>query len=390
MKIKKNNRIASLDLLKGAIMIIMALDHVRDYFHFDAFFFDPTDPEKTNIGLYFTRWITHYCAPTFSLLAGVSAYLIGIRKSKKELSFFLLKRGIWLIFIELTVVNFSWFFDIHFQTFGLFVIWSLGISMIFLAGIIHINMKNVLIFSLLMIFGHNALDSFHFGNDIFWSIIHEFNFIDLQSGRKLLVGYPIIPWIGVMSLGYYFGSYYNSEMNSTRRKRLFRIIGISSVLLFFVVRILNGYGNFQYWKNYDSILPTLFSFFNPCKYPPSISYLLMTLGPVFIILSLTENLKGKIINTISVFGKVPFFYYILHIYLIHLLALITAWFTGFGWESLIIKGWVTQSPLLKGFGFNLWVVHLIWISIVIALYPFCKKFGYYKQHNKDKAWLSYL
>ena len=390
MKIKKNNRIASLDLLKGAIMIIMALDHVRDYFHFDAFFFDPTDPEKTNIGLYFTRWITHYCAPTFSLLAGVSAYLIGIRKSKKELSFFLLKRGIWLIFIELTVVNFSWFFDIHFQTFGLFVIWSLGISMIFLAGIIHINMKNVLIFSLLMIFGHNALDSFHFGNDIFWAIIHKFNFIDLQSGRKLLVGYPIIPWIGVMSLGYYFGSYYNSEMNSTRRKRLFRIIGISSVLLFFVVRILNGYGNFQCWKNYDSILSTLFSFFNPCKYPPSISYLLMTLGPVFIILSLTENLKGKIINTISVFGKVPFFYYILHIYLIHLMALITAWFTGFGWESLIIKGWVTQSPLLKGFGFNLWIVHLIWIAIVIALYPFCKKFGYYKQHNKDKAWLSYL
>ena len=390
MKNKKNNRIASLDLLKGAIMIIMALDHVRDYFHFDAFFFNPTDPEKTNIGLYFTRWITHYCAPTFSLLAGVSAYLIGIRKSKKELSFFLLKRGIWLIFIELTVVNFSWFFDIHFQTFGLFVIWSLGISMIFLAGIIYINLKNVLIFSLLMIFGHNALDSFHFGNDIFWSIIHEFNFIDLQSGRKLLVGYPIIPWIGVMSLGYYFGSYYNSEMNSTRRKRLFRIIGISSVLLFFVVRILNGYGNFQCWKNYDSILSTLFSFFNPCKYPPSISYLLMTLGPVFIILSLTENLKGKIINTISVFGKVPFFYYILHIYLIHLLALITAWFTGFGWESLIIKGWVTQSPLLKGFGFNLWVVHLIWISIVIALYPFCKKFGYYKQNNKDKAWLSYL
>ena len=262
--------------------------------------------------------------------------------------------------------------------------------MIFLAAIIHLKLKHVLIFSLLMIFGHNALDSFHFGNDIFWSIIHEFNFIDLQSGRKLLVGYPIIPWIGVMSLGYYFGSYYNSAMDPTKRKRHFIIIGISSVLLFFIVRTLNGYGNFQYWKSYDSILSTLFSFFNPSKYPPSISYLLMTLGPVFIILSLTENLKGKIINTISVFGKVPFFYYILHIYLIHLLALITAWITGFGWESLIIKGWVTQSPLLKGFGFNLWIVHLIWIAIVIALYPLCKKFSTYKQNNKDKAWLSYL
>ena len=138
---KKNKRIASLDLLKGAIMIFMALDHVRDYFHYDAFFFDPTDPEKTNLGLYLTRWITHYCAPTFSILAGVSAYLIGIRKSKKELSLFLLKRGLWLVFIELTVVNFSWFFDIHFQTFGLFVIWSLGISMIFLAGLIHLPLN---------------------------------------------------------------------------------------------------------------------------------------------------------------------------------------------------------------------------------------------------------
>ena len=390
VKTLKSNRIASLDLLKGAIMIIMALDHVRDYFHFDAFFFDPTDPEKTNLGLYLTRWSTHYCAPTFSLLAGVSAYLIGIRKSKKELSYFLLKRGIWLIFIELTVVNFSWFFDIHFQTFGLFVIWSLGISMIFLAAIIHLRLKHILIFSLLMIFGHNVLDSFHFGNDIFWSIIHEFNFIDLQSGRKLLVGYPIIPWIGVMSLGYYFGSFYDRNFSAEKRKKIFLIIGLSSIIMFLIVRFLNGYGNLNNWKSYELDIQTIFSFFNPAKYPPSISYLLMTLGPIFLILSRTENLKGKIINIISVFGKVPFFYYILHIYLIHLLALITAWITGFGWESLIIKGWVTQSPLLKGFGFNLWIVHFIWIAIVIALYPFCKKFSIYKQNNKDKAWLSYL
>ena len=390
VKTSKSKRIASLDLLKGAIMIIMALDHVRDYFHFDAFFFDPTDPEKTNIGLYLTRWITHYCAPTFSLLAGVSAYLIGIRKSKKELSSFLLKRGIWLIFIELTVVNFSWFFDIHFQTFGLFVIWSLGISMIFLAAIIHLKLKHILIFSLLMIFGHNALDSIQIGNQIFWSIIHEFNFIDLQSGRKLLVGYPIIPWIGVMSLGYYFGSFYDKNFSAEKRKKIFFIIGLSSIIMFLIVRFLNGYGNLNNWKSYELAIQTIFSFFNPAKYPPSISYLLMTLGPIFLILSRTENLKGKIINIISVFGKVPFFYYILHIYLIHLLALITAWITGFGWESLIIKGWVTQSPLLKGFGFNLWIVHFIWIAIVIALYPFCKKFSIFKQNNKDKAWLSYL
>ena len=386
----KSKRIASLDLLKGAIMIIMALDHVRDYFHYDAFFFDPTDPTKTNIGLFFTRWITHYCAPTFSLLAGVSAYLIGIRKSKKELSSFLLKRGIWLIFIELTVVNFSWFFDFHFQTFGLFVIWSLGISMIFLAAIIHLKLKHILIFSLMVIFGHNALDSIHIGNQIFWSIIHERNFIDLSNGIKLLAAYPILPWIGVMSFGYYIGSFYDKNFSAEKRKKIFFIIGISSIIMFLIVRLLNGYGNLNNWKSYEHGFQTIFSFLDPAKYPPSISYLLMTLGPVFFILSLAENLKGKIVNIISVFGKVPFFYYIIHIYIIHILALITAWITGFGWENMIVKGWVTLSPKLDGFGFTLPYVYVIWIAIVIFLYPFCNKFSNYKQNNKDKKWLSYL
>ena len=390
VKVLKNKRIASLDLLKGAIMIIMALDHVRDYFHYDAFLFDPTDPTKTNIGLFFTRWITHYCAPTFSLLAGVSAYLIGIRKSKKELSSFLLKRGVWLIFIELTVVNFSWFFDIHFQTFGLFVIWSLGISMIFLAAIIHLKLKHILIFSLMVIFGHNALDSVQIGNKIFWSIIHERNFIDLSNGVKLLAAYPILPWIGVMSFGYYIGSFYDRNFSTEKRKKIFFIIGLSSIFMFFIVRLLNGYGNLNNWKSYEHGVQTVFSFLDPAKYPPSISYLLMTLGPVFFILSLAENLKGKIVNLISVFGKVPFFYYIIHIYIIHLLALITAWITGFGWENMIVKGWVTLSPKLDGFGFTLPYVYVIWISIVVFLYPFCNKFSNYKQNNKDKKWLSYL
>ena len=173
------------------------------------------------MGLYFTRWITHYCAPTFSLLAGVSAYLIGTRKSKKELSYFLLKRGIWLIFIELTVVNFSWFFDIHFQTFGLFVIWSLGISMIFLAAIIHLKLKHILFFSLVVIFGHHALDSIQIGNKIFWSVIHERNFIDLSNGTKLLAAYPILPWVGVMSLGYFMGSFYGKNYLAEKRKKIF-------------------------------------------------------------------------------------------------------------------------------------------------------------------------
>lgn len=386
----KSTRIQSLDLLKGLVMIIMALDHVRDYFHYDAFFFDPTDPEKTNTALYFTRWITHYCAPAFSFLAGISAYLVGRKKSKLELSSFLLKRGIWLVFIELVVVNFAWYFDIHFSTISLLVIWSLGISMIFLAALIHLNLKYILIFSLLMIFGHNGLDYLSIERGIFWSIIHEFGFFSLENGKILVVGYPIIPWIGVMSLGYYFGSFYSSTKDALQRQKVFKRIGSFSIIAFIIIRFINNYGNLTPWNSYETVLQTVFSFLNPAKYPPSLTYLLMTFGPILLILAYTENVKGKTVKFISVFGKVPFFYYILHLYLIHILALFLAWFTGFGWRKMIITGWVTESPNLDGYGLSLVYVYLIWIVVVLVLYPLCKKFGNYKLNNKDKKWLSYL
>ncbi|MCX2679890.1 heparan-alpha-glucosaminide N-acetyltransferase domain-containing protein [Galbibacter sp. EGI 63066] len=390
MNQNKSNRIGSLDLLKGLVMVFMALDHVRDYFHYDAFFFDPADPENTNIALFFTRWITHYCAPTFSFLAGISAYLVGRKKSKPELSSFLLKRGIWLVFIELIVVNFSWYFDIHFGTISLLVIWSLGISMIFLATLIHLPLKYVLIFSVLLIFGHNILDYLTIEKGIFWSIIHEFGFFTLENGKILLVGYPIIPWIGVMSLGYYFGSFYNSSKEPLKRQKMFKIVGTSAIVAFIVIRLINGYGNPNYWKSYDTILKTVFSFLNPAKYPPSLTYILMTLGPVFLILAYTENAKGKIVNFLCVFGKVPFFYYIIHLYIIHTLALLLAWLTDFGWQKMIITGWVTESSKLKGYGLNLVCVYLIWIGIILLLYPMCKKFSLYKLNHKEKKWLSYL
>ncbi|MDY2586934.1 DUF1624 domain-containing protein [Winogradskyella aquimaris] len=390
MNSTKSTRIQSLDLLKGLVMIIMALDHVRDYFHYDAFFFDPTDPEKTNTALYFTRWITHYCAPAFSFLAGISAYLVGRKKSKFELSSFLLKRGIWLVFIELVVVNFSWYFDIHFSTISLLVIWSLGVSMIFLAALIHLNLKYILIFSLLMIFGHNGLDYVPIEGGIFWSIIHKFGFYTLENGKILVIGYPIIPWIGVMSLGYYFGSFYSSNKDALQRQKVFKLIGSFSIVGFIIIRLFNTYGNLNPWNSYNTVLQTVFSFLNPAKYPPSLTYLLMTLGPILLILAYTENVKGKTVKFISVFGKVPFFYYILHLYVIHILALFLAWFTGFGWRKMIIKGWVTESPNLDGYGLNLVYVYLIWIVIILMLYPLCKKFGNYKLNNKDKKWLSYL
>ncbi|MEQ9403600.1 MAG: heparan-alpha-glucosaminide N-acetyltransferase domain-containing protein [Cyclobacteriaceae bacterium] len=387
----KSNRIESLDLLKGFIMVIMALDHVRSYIHFDAFFFSPTDPENTNTALFFTRWITHYCAPVFSLLAGISAYLIGRRKTKSELSLFLLKRGIWLIFVDLVIVNFAWYFDTHFGTISLLVFWFLGISMIFLAVLIHLPLMYVLIISVIVILGHNALDYLTIEKSIFWSILHEFSFFPFESGKLLFVGYPIVPWIGVMSLGYYFGSFYESNIAPVRRQKLFKVIGALTILAFLVIRLINGYGNLNYWKSFDTVLQSAFSFLAPAKYPPSLTYLLMTLGPALLILAYTENVKGKVVGFFSVFGKVPFFFYVIHLYIIHALALLLAWGTGFGWQKMIItSGWVTSTPELKGYGLSLWYVYLIWISVIILLYPICKKFSSYKLNHKEKKWLSYL
>lgn len=383
-------RIESIDLLKGLVMVIMALDHVRDYFHYSVFFFDPTDPNQSTLPIFFTRFITHFCAPIFCFLAGVSAYLVGKRKPKKELSAFLFKRGLWLVFIEMTIVNFAWYFDIYFRTPSLFVIWSLGISMMIMALLIYLPKIYILIFSLILIVGHNILDSIHFEGSVFWSIIHEFAIYKFSIDSELFVGYPIIPWVAVMSLGYYFGSFYENDFDEIKRKKQFNIIGIVSIVCFLFLRFYNLYGNPTPWKDYGLLSKNLISFLNPAKYPPSLHYLLMTLGVAFLFLANSEKLKGKWVDFFSTFGRVPFFYYIIHLYLIHILALLLAVFTGYGWQVMILEDWVTETNALKGFGFPLWLVYVVWLMVVLILYPFCKKFDIYKQSNKDKWWLSYF
>ena len=386
----KTKRIESLDILKGLVIIFMALDHTRDYFHIDSFLFDPADPEKSNLTLFFTRWITHYCAPAFSFLAGISAFLVGRRKSKNELTSFLLKRGIWLIFIELFVVYFGWSFNIHFNHFGLLVIWSLGISMIFLAAIIHLSMKNILILSVVIIFGHNLLDNIHFDQNMLWSILHERGNFVLFGSIKIRVTYPIIPWIGVMSLGYYFGKFYDKDITPEYRQKLFTKIGLVCIAGFLIVRGFNLYGNSNPWIVFDSFSQTLISFMDPSKYPPSLTYLLMTLGPSLLFLGNSENLKGRLVNFCSTFGKVPFFFYIIHIYAIHLLAAILAELTGFSFDSMVLNGFVSTNQQLIGFGVNLGWVYVIWLFILFMLYPMCKKFSNYKLNHKEKWWLSYF
>ncbi len=385
----KTNRIESLDLLKGLVMVIMALDHTRDYFHESAFLFSPTDPVSTNGILFFTRWITHFCAPAFCLLAGISAYLVSRRKSKKELSIFLLSRGIWLVFIEATIMTFGWRFDVHFQFINLQVLWSLGISMIFLAGLIRLPMNYILGISLLIIFGHNLLDHFQYPDSFLWSMIHVKEIFHVSDAFSIQITYPIIPWVGVMSLGYYIGTFYAKTFEPARRKKLLNIIGFASLVLFIILRLINHYGNFNYRVTYDSIEPSLYSFLNPAKYPPSLTYLLMTLGLTFLFLGNSEKLKGKVVDFFSVYGKVPFFYYILHIYLIHFFALLLAQFSGWGWERMILHSRL-QDADLPGFGINLGYTYLVWVVVVLILYPFCKTFSNYKLNHKEKWWLSYF
>ena len=383
-------RIESIDLLKGLVMVIMALDHVRDYFHYSAFMFDPADPTQSTLPIFFTRWVTHFCAPAFSFLAGLSAFMVGKRKTQNELSAFLLKRGIWLVFIELTIVGFAWYFDFQFRTFGLLVIWSLGISMIVLAALIHLPRTYILIFSLLLICCHNLFDNVHFSGNVLWSVIHEQVFYKLSDNTQLLIGYPIVPWIAVMALGYYFGAFYDKSFDSNKRKKVFNIIGVIAITVFTVLRLTNLYGDPKQFKQYDTLSQDVISFFNPTKYPPSLLYLLMTLGATFLFLANAEKLKGRIVNFFCTFGRVPFFYYILHLYLIHIMALLFAQISGWGWQKFILSTWVGREPNMKGYGFSLWVVYIVWIGIILLLYPLCKRFDNYKQNHKEKWWLSYL
>jgi uncharacterized membrane protein len=390
----KSARIESIDLLRGIVMIVMALDHVRDYFHADAFLYDPTDLSKTSVILFFTRWVTHFCAPVFIFLAGTSAFLIGLRRSKKDLSGFLLKRGLWLVFLELTIVNFAWFFNFHFSLITLFVIWALGIGMIILAGAIHLPFKITLAIGLLMVVGHNLLDGFRIEGDgasaILWSMVHQFQGFSLSQDFFLFIAYPLVPWVGVMLLGYCFGLFYQSSYSQESRKQILIYLGLGLVALFVVIRFINSYGDPNPWSFQPSPVFTVLSFLNVTKYPPSLLYLLVTLGPAILFLAISENYFGRAAQRIKILGRVPMFYYLLHLYLIHLLALVAAMLTGYDASDMVFNTWVTNSPNLTGYGFSLWVVYVVWIGVVVILYPLCKWYDRYKIEQRSKWWLSYL
>ncbi len=388
-------RIESIDLLRGIVIVIMALDHVRDYFHADNFLYDPTDMAQTNAPVFFTRWITHFCAPVFVFLAGTSAFLIGERKSKKELSAFLLKRGLWLMLLEVVVISFAWNFNPHYTIFRLQVIWVLGLGMVLMSAIIYLPPKIILATGLLILFTHNLLDNFHVTgssfSDFLLAELHErkrFKF----GGHYVTTGYSIIPWLGTMMLGYCFGALYKKEMNAALRKKYLWAIGSAAIVIFIIVRAINVYGDMSPWEVQPSFIMTICSFLNVTKYPPSLLYTLMTLGPALIVLALLEKPLNAIGKFIIPIGRVPLFFYILHLFLIHLLGIIAVMASGRPWTDMIFTTLqnAKDSPWLKGYGYSLAGTYLVWIVVIAILYPLCKWYDAYKTKHKEKWWLSYL
>jgi uncharacterized membrane protein len=390
----KSKRIQSIDVLRGLVMVIMALDHVRDYFHLDAIVSDPLDLETTTPILFMTRFVTHFCAPVFIFLTGTSASLYGQNRTKKELSKFLFTRGLWLIFVEIVIMNFLWWFNPYYEFINLQVIWAIGLCMIILAGLIHLPFKIIISLSLIIVFGHNMLDPITFeGNSfgsILWYIFHQAKDLSLANGRMLSFYYPILPWIAVMALGYCFGFLYHKNYDANKRKKTLLILGFSTISLFLVIRLINTYGDMVPWSRQKDLVFTILSFLKVSKYPPSLLYILITIGPTFLVLYFLEGIQSKVTDFLLVFGRVPFFYYVLHIFFIHSAALLTLFVLGKDWRLMIFDSTSFTTNKLADYGYSLGVVYLVWILIVVILYPFCKKYMLFKLNNPQKWWLSYL
>ncbi len=414
-------RMEAVDLLRGVVIMLMALDHVRDFFCFfpeitlpdgGRVFVDPTDMHHTTAALFLTRWVTHFCAPTFIFLAGVGAFLSTTRgKSKAELSWFLLTRGLWLVFLELTVIRASWWFNWDPLHHGVGVFWPIGWSMVVLAGLVFLPTWMATSFGVVMIASHNLLDDLthdRLGVDAWvWTVLHKpgdepvgavpawlWNFIQNPGDETAPAvitfgtGYCLIPWMGVMAVGYGFGRLLLLEPR-VRRKALSGL-GAALTIAFILLRAANVYGDPHPWSKQPDSLFTVFSFLNCTKYPPSLLYLLMTLGPAIFALGLFDRPLGPLARPIITFGRVPLFFYLLHIPLIHGSAVLCD-YLRFGWSPQANGGpWdVKPEAVPSDYGISLPLVYLVWVAVLLMLYLPCRWFAEVKRRRRE-AWLSYF
>ncbi len=391
-------RVPSVDLLRGIVMVIMALDHTRDYVHAAAMNNPPEDLARTTAAIFFTRWITHFCAPVFMFCAGLGAFFwlerrAGDPGATTALSRFLWTRGLWLVFLEFTVVRLGFYFNLDYSVVILLVFWALGLSMIALAALVHLPYRVLVAGSVGLIALHNLADGVRaasFGSAAWvWNILHQPGLIQ-TGGPTLFVAYPLVPWIGVMAAGFCFGRVY--RLPAEQRSRLLVRLGLALTAAFVVIRFANFYGDPRPWSGQSSPLFTFLSFLNTTKYPPSLLFLLMTLGPAIALLGWIDGARPGERNPFLVFGRVPLFYFVVHIPLIHGLAILMTWLRYGAQPFLFLLPPTLGTPRDRfpaDYGWSLGATYLLWIGIVIALYPVCLWFSRVKAHRSG-SWASYL
>lgn len=374
-------RIESIDALRGLVILLMLVDHAREFFFLHAQVSDPMDVATTSPALFATRLAAHLCAPIFIALTGLAAFLYGDAKSSPAAaSAFLFKRGLFLVALEWTVINFAWTFDITPATVYLQVIWVIGLSMIALAALLHLPRPALIALGLAIVLGHNLLDGISFADGSWehalWAVLHERGYLALPWGGTARTSYPLLPWIGVIALGYAIGPLFRSAIAPSFRRSRLAAIGGAALLIFAALRTVNLYGEPLPWSVWSDALHTMMSFFNLTKYPPSADFLLLTLGIGAILLAAFERLSQSARNILVTFGSVPLFFYILHLYLLHLLNRLAAtiWPTGdTGMVSVANVAWV-------------W---LLAISVAIPCWFACRWFAGRKR-TSTRWWMRYL
>lgn len=363
----------SLDLVRGGVMFLMVLDHARDFYN--GFGVDPTDMSTTTPVLFFTRWVTHFCAPGFVLLAGASAYLYGKKRTPHERAWFLFSRGLWLIVLEVTVVRFGWIPDPTYRFTMLQVIWAIGASMVILAPLSALPPKALAIAGFAMVVLHNLLDTVHF-ESVLWAILHERAIFEPLDGHMIRVSYPLIPWVGVMALGFGLGELYTRD----DRNEWLIGLGIAITALFVLLRAANVYGDPSPWAPQRDALYTFMDFLNCTKYPPSLLYLSMTLGPILIALALIDRAPEWIARPLEIYGRVPLFFYAAHIYLLRIPGIAFAYAR---WGDGVIEHMGSPEwPL--GWSYVAWVIALA------ILLPACRAYGRWKEKRAGSWWISYV
>lgn len=372
-------RVASIDALRGLVMIVMALDHTREYFHSAAILFNPEDLARTTPALFFTRWVTHFCAPVFMLTAGLGAYYWrAAGHTTRELSRFLVTRGLWLVLLEVTVLRLAYYFGLGGPVL-LTILWALGGSMVILAVLVRLPLRLLAPLAMAVVVLHNLADSFR-PDSWPWKLAHSGGAIQAH-GVAIVVGYPLVPWFAVMALGFCAGPL--MALEAPRRRRALLLAGAALTVAFVVLRASNVYGNPEPWAR-----PSVLSFLKCLKYPPSLDFLLMTLGPALLVLAWLDGLRLAPGNPLLVFGRVPLFYFLVHLFLIHGLTVPLA-LLRYGHAGFVFGSPPTRESYPAGYGYSLGTVYVIWLVVVAVSYPLCRWFAAVKQRRRD-WWLAYL